>query len=314
MNIPRHELIPLIHGFLDGTLDPEQAASLNAQLRADSEARDLYLQLTDTHSCLAVDEGLWIHRSTGSPHAETDLTRARRFSQKTLPLTAAAAGVILGILCSSMVFAYVAPARHRARNIFAEGFESAPQKTTPGIPRSPGTWSGDEAGVSVSTRAVQPHSGQRMLQFLSATHPNENSPRSLWGDIYRVIDLSTLADSGKRAVRVSAWFAQGPKADDRKFSCSVHAILLEKELNALPERADIAELLRHSAASASRKVALSSGGTWKEVAVDVPLSPQTRYLVLHLAIAQDQPQLSSGSVNFPGHFVDDVQVSILDGL
>lgn len=60
MNNNRQELIDLIYAYLDGRATEEQATRLNATLRADEASRDLYLKLADIHSCLAVEEGLWV--------------------------------------------------------------------------------------------------------------------------------------------------------------------------------------------------------------------------------------------------------------
>ncbi len=59
MNNNPSELHTLIHAILDGHATDQQVVCINTLLRTDATARDLYLQLADTHSCLAVDEQLW---------------------------------------------------------------------------------------------------------------------------------------------------------------------------------------------------------------------------------------------------------------
>jgi DNA-directed RNA polymerase specialized sigma24 family protein len=50
----------LIHAFLDGRATDAESDRLNELLLADPAARETYVQLADMHSCLAVDEQLWV--------------------------------------------------------------------------------------------------------------------------------------------------------------------------------------------------------------------------------------------------------------
>ncbi|MDB6071028.1 MAG: hypothetical protein JWL81_2199, partial [Verrucomicrobiales bacterium] len=63
MIVNREEWPDLIQSALDGMPDDtggSRAARLNELLRNQAEARELYLQMADVHSCLAVDEKLWV--------------------------------------------------------------------------------------------------------------------------------------------------------------------------------------------------------------------------------------------------------------
>ena len=53
------ELRNWIDAYLTGEVSEVQAEALSVRLREDETARDLFLQLADTHACLAVDETLW---------------------------------------------------------------------------------------------------------------------------------------------------------------------------------------------------------------------------------------------------------------
>jgi hypothetical protein len=70
------ELQSLIHAYLDGHATEEEAARINALLRTDSAVRDLYLQLADTHSCLAVDEQLHVGRPVHEKTATSKESKA----------------------------------------------------------------------------------------------------------------------------------------------------------------------------------------------------------------------------------------------
>ena len=53
------ELRNWIDAYLTGEVSEVQAKALSDRLREDETARDLFLQMADTHACLAVDEALW---------------------------------------------------------------------------------------------------------------------------------------------------------------------------------------------------------------------------------------------------------------
>lgn len=314
MNTDHEELIQLIHACLDGQATDVQASLLNSRLRGDAAARDLYLQLADTHSCLAVDESLWMDSlgSTRLPHFEAHSAPKRWFVWRPLAAVAAAAGIVFGMFCTSMVFGYVGPrVVEKMKAVFSEGFESSVTKTDPGLPREVGQWGGDEAHVVNATTAVKAHGGAKMLRFLSATYPGENSPRSQWGDVYRIVDVRGLAGVGSTVARVSASFTQGVVTGEEKFACRVGAYALDQDLSTLPSPMSHTWLQQNNSATGSRRAALKGTGRWQDVSVELPITRETRFVVLHLAVVQEQPTLKSGVVQFPGHFMDDVKMELL---
>jgi hypothetical protein len=310
MSTDHEALSQLIHACLDGRATEAEASRLNAWLREDAAARDLYLQLADTHSCLAVDESLWM----GSPLvAATPDPRAyagpkRWFSER--PLTAAAAGIVLGMLCTSVVFAYVAPALGRAKTVFTESFESV-TSTAPELPRETDRWGGDEAAGVEASAEVKPRSGSRMLRFLSGTYQGENSPRSQWGDVYRLVDIRGMAGVGHTVARLSASFSQGAGAGGNQFSCSVEALALDAHLSALPSPLNYVWLRQNSSASGARMRAMPAAGEWQEMSVEVPVTSRTQFVLVHLAVIQNAPLLETGAVRFPSQYMDDVKVELL---
>lgn len=310
MSMPSDQLVRLIQAHLDGQLTHEDLVRLNACLRNNPRARDLYLEMADAHSCLAVDEHLWAVAENASPRPVSPADRPRGLTWP--PSMAAAAGIVLGMFCTSMLFAYVAPSFTRIKTIFVESFEAGAFQTIPGIPREVGVWAGDEAESVGPTEEVRPLSGRGMLRFIQATHLNENSPRSQWGDVYRIIDLASVSNAPDLCARVSASFASGKNPETHTFSCTVQAILLDEELHELPQNMGLAELQQRSCATASRRLPLpETPGSWREVSIEVPLTRTTRYMVLHLAVDQNQPALAEGAVRFPHHYVDDVKISVL---
>ena len=68
---------------------------------------------------------------------------------------------------------------------------------------------------------------------------------------------------------------------------------------------------QNNSASGSRKLALAMAGDWQNVSVDVPVTEDTRFVLLHLAVMQKTPSIQAGVVQFPAHYVDDVKMEIL---
>lgn len=310
MNTEREELIHLIHACLDGRATDAQASRLNALLREDAAVRDLYLQLADTHSCLAVDESLWMDPSALAAHPDLAVASVPKRWFVWRPLLSAAAGIVVGMLCTTVVFAYVGPSLVKPKTIFAESFESV-VRTAPGLPRGTGSWGGDEAVVVDSAPGVKPRTGGRMLRFLSGTYQGENSPRSQWGDVYHIVDVRGLAGAGRTVARVSTNFAQAEVTGEKRFACSVGAFALDQDLSTLPSPLNQMWLQQNNNASGSRRAVLTEPGRWQEVSVELAITSQTRFLVLHLAVDQERPTLTSGTVHFSGHFMDDVKVELI---
>lgn len=303
------DLAHLIHACLDERASDAQVCELNARLRADAKARDLYLQLADTHSCLAVDESLWTQgERLGGPVIE------HRASRKSVgawrQMAAAAIGIVLGMLCTSVVFAYVAPALGKAKMVLLEDFESN-ATSTPGLPRETGQWGGDEALVVTGAREVKPRSGRRMLRFVSATYPGENSPRSQWSDVYRIVDVRGQVSSGNTLARLSASFSQDSVAGREQFSCSVEAFSLDEDLGVLPAPLSHAWIRQNNSAAGSRRMALSASREWQDLSVEVPVTPRTQFVLVHLAVIQNAPSIEAGAVQFPGQYVDDVKLELV---
>jgi hypothetical protein len=149
-----------------------------------------------------------------------------------------------------------------------------------------------------------------MLRFLSGTHQGENSPRSQWGDVYRFVDVRGLVGAGHTVARLSASFSQGA-AGAGQFSCSVEALALDEQISSLPSPLNYVWLRQNSSAYGARMRALSAAGEWQDMSVEVPVTPRTQYVLVHLAVIQNSPLLETGAVRFPGQYMDDVKVELL---
>jgi hypothetical protein len=301
MNRTEHEL-ELMRRYLEGVASLEETQELEALIVEDASVRQDFLRYTHLDSALA-----GVRRS--QPSARTP-RRSVWLSWR--PLTAAAAGIVFGMFCTSVVFGYVVPrTMERVRTVFSESFESGVTKTVPGLPHETSLWMGDEAEVVASAPGSKAHGGVKMLRFVNATYPGENSPRSQWGDVYRLVDVRGMAGEGRTMARLSASFAQSSAVAEDRFVCRAEALALDKDLSALPAPLDLAWLQQNNSATGSRRAVLTGTGQWQDVSVEVPITRETRYVMLHLAMVQEQPIIESGSVQFPAHLMDDVKLDII---
>ena len=295
----------LIQRYLHGEATDGEVAELDRLLASDRAVRrKLIVEM-------GVDAGLCeIARERASQPSVVAPRRSVWLAWRTL--AAAAAGILFGMFCTSVVFGYVVPrTMEKLRTVFSEGFESGVTKTAPGLPRETSRWGGDEAEVVAAAPWVKAHGGAKMLRFLSATYPGENSPRSQWGDVYRLVDVRGLAGDGRTVARVSASFTQGAVTGEERFACRVGAYALDQDLSALPSPLKLSWLQQNNSATGSRRAVLTGSQHWQDVSVEVPITRETRYVMLHLAMVQEQPTLKSGAVHFRAHFMDDVKLEIV---
>ncbi len=295
----------LIQRYLHGQATDPEIAELDRLLASDPALRRRLIVE------MGIDAGLCeIARERAAQPSVVARRRSVWLSWR--PLMAAAAGIVFGMFCTSMVFGYVVPRTMQEwQTVFSEGFESGIVKTAPGLPCETSNWGGDEAEVVASAPGAKTHGGTKMLRFVSATYPGENSPRSQWGDVYRLVDVRGLAGERRALARLSASFSQGAFTGEERFVFRLGAYALDQELSTLPAPLNLAWLQQNNSATGSRRAVLTSTLQWQDVSVEVPITRDTRYVMLHLAMVQEQPVLESGSVQFRAHFMDDVKLEIV---
>ena len=163
----------LITDYLDDALNESEEAELHAWLKAGAvtlkrftEAAKFEQQIRSTAHAKAEQEAAIAF--TGA--VPTTRSGSRPFQWR--PLTSAAAGLAVGLLSASMVFAYTGPRtmsdRRQVVPLFAEDFEEVTALFGRGFPNDAGGWSGDFAAVVSAEGKVSPKEGRHMARLAPA--------------------------------------------------------------------------------------------------------------------------------------------------
>lgn len=295
----------LIDEHLNGAMSDEARAELEERLLHSATDRARFWKLAESHALL--HEGLQQQRT----EVIAPRVKPRTVWLQWRPLAAAAAGIALGMFGTSMVFAYVSPLTPKRTVLLREGFESGVSRTTPGLPKEAGVWSGDEAEVVEDTDKLKAKGGSLMLRFGRATHAGENAPKSNWCDVYRLVDLSGETSEEGASLRLVANFTSTAAAKDEEYVCFVELCAVEEGMLPALRPDNLPWYRENSAAIASRKLPLKGDGSWKAIHVLMPLPPQARHALVHVAVMRAKPARSAEPVEFGSHYVDDVKLELI---
>ncbi len=310
MNTDPEELIELIHACLVGRATEQQVCRLNERLRPDAAARDLYLQLADAHSCLAVDESLWVDSigSASAPDFHVHAGRQRWFSWR--PLTAIAAGIVFGTFCTSVVFGLVtqraAIGKKTPLAVFDPGLESTVPITAHDVPSRVGSWGAKSGRVVTAENGVEPREGQRMLR-LEPLPPNKQGKTNL-SSAYQMLDLRSRAKAirgGDAEVQVTASFCAANSEVSSRYAIRIFAI------DQPPDKARRRFWQKQDDEGVA--IVQQTFGTvpgeagWHTFSLTMPLPRGARTLVMILAAGVPKDATAEAAM----YYLDDVQVSVL---
>ncbi|MEK0451997.1 MAG: hypothetical protein RL088_4265 [Verrucomicrobiota bacterium] len=162
----------LFSAALNDELSDADRAQLAAVLKSSAEARQLWFLYQDNECSLAELKP----RPQAKPARGLFSWLSRR------PLTSAAAGIVLGMLCTSLVWAISSPRTTTERLFLLSngGFDEA--GIGQGFPRQIGGWSGDEAAiVDGSLRFIRPESDS-----------SDPTGRAIACDVFQLVDLRSI--------------------------------------------------------------------------------------------------------------------------
>ena len=307
----------LLQRWSDETLTSDQLQSLSERLTA-PENQDALLEnwliessLTDYLPAASVPEPRNSAPNNNSPPLAPIEEKYRTQWLSFRPLTAAAAGIVFGMLSAALVFGYSTPRiLQQVLTLANPGFEEAITPMPDGVPMQFGVWSGDHSEIVAEQQGITPHEGNRMFHFLRSDSRDGFPSRAYHGNMYQFIDIRPWRDAiatGTAVVDWSAWFncIREQPGTPSQFEASMWAFAGEPSF----VRKNWEEKLHQELGySTWRLVADDDPKTWQRVTGSLIVPPETHFLVVELkAIAGNETPVD-GFVTFAGHYADDVQM------
>jgi hypothetical protein len=308
-------LLHLLQAVRD-TRDTSARAELNTLLRENADARSTMARLMVDEQALTSrlrDDSI-VALLEPAPAVETPLrTSPRWFAWR--PLTAAAAGLVIGLFSASMVFGFGVRSLEKVVSLLQESFESGPAPLVQGIPQEMNLWSGDYSEIVEKYEGVKPAQGTKMVRVLRSDFEGKaSSMPNRQGDLSRVIDVRPFmreANGGEIVMTLSALFNAAPFPDSQRYDGVV-------TLYALGELGSTEESLMEDALAISNGSCNSMDrdpSTWESATSRLLLPTGTQFVMLKVSFRRwpkasgDQPSLPD-LMTFAGHFVDDVRASV----
>lgn len=304
----------LISGHLHGTLTHEGRVELEQRLLHSASDRERFWQEAETHAILHTHLQSQLGEDLAdAPVMPRSSPKVRWYQWR--PITAAAAGLVIGLFSASLVFGYVVPSLKTRIELFSDSFESGAKPVVDGQqPIEPGHWGGDFTEVIGSQGKVRPAEGQHMLRFVRADYEGHRLPESFSSDSFQLIDLRPykhqFAD-GTAVVRLSAQFNGELSAGEGPFACVLKLYALDAELVEERKAGTFTGSIRERmlANSSSTRVRLDADPkTWQKAGNELRLPPGTDYLMIQLGMTNDSKSAAARKDAFAAHFVDRVQV------
>jgi hypothetical protein len=309
----------LIQRYISGTIKETETVALEQQLKTDAALRDWYLDALNLDSALeAAAESAQTALSLPVPFSQRALTPVGATSTHWFawrPLTAAAAGLVIGLFSASMVFGFGVRSLEKVVSLFQESFESEPAPLVTGMPQEVNLWSGDYSEVVERYEDVKPAQGTKMARVLRSDFEGKaSSMPNRQGDLSRIIDVRSFmrdANGGEFVMTLSALFNAAPFPDSQRYDGVV-------TLYALGEIGSTEESLMEDALAISNGSCNSMDrdpATWQTASTRLLLPTGTKFVMLKVSFrrwpkgSEVQPSLPD-LMTFAGHFVDDVRASI----
>ena len=286
----------LIQRYISGTITEAETEALEQQLKTDPALRDWYLDALNLDSALeAAAESAQTALSLPVPLSQRALTPAGATStrwQGWRPLTAGAAGLVIGVFSASLVYGMRAVpdvVKHERVTIAEGSFEGLSGAVAEGFPQSTGAWAADHAEV-----VPGPDSG-RVLRLL----PDDERPYSR---LVQIVDVSALHGGSDHELELAASFRTSDPAHGSRYKLRLFGFAESAdEVPTFPLETEESGIV-----TLSQVLEVSSGNPgWQRFAIKMPLPPGVKSVVLWLG-ASTRPQ--------PGpkvaHFVDDVSLTL----
>ncbi len=297
--------LELVRRYLDGTATAEETKALESLIVKDPGLRREFLRHANVDAALA---------GTRRPKIQASPRPKRKIWAHWRPLTGVAAGVVIGMFCTSLLLAYVGPLASKATTLLDESFETTSTPVVTGVALEPGVWRGDYAAIVGEEQGIKPEGGGKMLRMLRADYDGKiRSEGNHLADVYRLIDVrpyrNELAD-GRAVAQVSASFNGTSFPGDEKFGCAISMYALDAETAPNgPSHIGTALTADSLAMARSSRTKLDRDpDTWQRLTTELLVPSKTEFLVIRLHITQAFD--SEGRPPFTGSYVDDVRMSL----
>ena len=296
MNRTEQEL-ELMRRYLEGVASLEETQELESLIVRDASVRQDFLRYTHLDSALA-----GVRRSQPSAVApRPSVWLSWR------PLTAAAAGIMFGMFCTSVVFGFVGQRQVEKKTPLAvvqPSFEDAQMPLAKGFPPAPSLWTGDVAKVVPAENGVTPKDGHHMLRMETTVYGKP----VLFPRLYQIIALPP-SGSERREIEVSASFASADPSGSPHYTVRAYAV------NEAPERLGPDWFARHWFVQQDEAIASAETGfenppgstNWQSIGLRMQVPGKARCLVVFFGVKNQ----AKSQARKP-HYLDAVQVSFVE--
>lgn len=293
--------------YQDGAMAAEELAAFEREMRGEAAKRRVFAEVQ--LRSMALHERFRQDAFRVMPPVKRGAWLASLIAR---PLTAAAAGLIIGLFCASFAWAVASPrAVATAERLFAlvdGGFEDA--APAPGFPKQAGAWSGD-ASEALVAEGVKARERRRMLRFVQA-EGDANAPdgRALACDVFQLVDLrplrANLGAEGDSLLELSASFLDA-RPSDTGLSVTFFCQLFLFKGDAASLHQTWPRNISEAIASGSAQVTTLGGkvGDWKHLTAKSLVSAEADFAVVQISA---RPNLRVPMP--PGLFADDVRLTL----
>jgi hypothetical protein len=290
----------LIRRCCDGGASTQDLAQLEVSLCKDVEFREAYVRYANLDVAL-------------SNWAKLDpLSKAlQKAPQRGIwrPITAAAAGLVFGMFCTSMVFGFVSQRADAVNSVplsvFDAGLEDEKQILKDGLPVLAGQWGMDAASIVPSEGQVRPLQGKRMMRLEPI--PHEKPVKNHTSRVYQVLNLNSqrlAMINGEAEAEVTASFCAAKSDFSSRYL--IRAIALDEE----PEVAIKnfwSKVESDGVVSESQRFdTVPEDAGWHTFSMKLRLPPESKTLVLIFGAV---PPVDA-SLPALVHYLDNVQVTL----
>jgi hypothetical protein len=297
-----HDWHDLIQRYIADTLSDDEALALQNALKSDADLRALYLDYMSLDVALGshAESRAAVNEILASPMAGETSRSARWLSWR--PITAAAAGIVFGMFCTSVVYGLVVPRsleKKTALRITEASFENPQLPLAKDFPPVPALWGGDEAEVVPAENGITPKHGHLMLRLVRTS----NGAPLLFPRLYQVIALPP-STTELREIEVSASFASSDPASSPYYSIRAYAVTEAPERLG-PDWFDHRDEAIASAATGFDSPLGKRG--WQTFGLRIQVPSKARSLVVFFGVKtrdESQPKLP--------HYLDAVLVSLIE--